>query len=155
MTHTKDEFLVFPADAGRVIANLETAYDQWLDARVQLKHLPVAMFWKTVAGLEYLAVKDTSHSSGITRGARTPDTERRLEQYQTEKAALNQRIAQADALISSRTAQYRALRLPVFPIAKSSSCAPWTSKGCCATESCLWERTLFAPTNFCAAPSSR
>lgn len=115
MPYSIDDFARFPGDADRVIANLETAYEQWLSAKVQLNRMPVSMFWKTVGETEYLAVKDTSHSGGTTCGARSADTERRLEQFQAEKASLKQRISQADALISERTAQYRALRLPVLP----------------------------------------
>lgn len=115
MAYDKDDFIAFSADSGRVIANLETAYEQWLENKVQLNRLPVSMFWKTVGGTEYLALKETSHSTGTTCGARSPQTERQLEQFQAEKAGLKLRITQADELIASRTAQYRALRLPVLP----------------------------------------
>jgi hypothetical protein len=115
MPYAKDDFIGFPADSGRVIANLETAYEQWLDARVQINRLPVSMSWKSVGNTEYLAVKETSQSVGTTCGARSPATESQFQQFQTEKTHLKQRIAQADELISARTAQYRALRLPVLP----------------------------------------
>jgi hypothetical protein len=73
------------------------------------------MFWKTVGDTEYLAVKETSQSGGTTRGARSAETESLLAQFQAEKAGLKQKLAQVEDLIGSRTAQYRALRLPVLP----------------------------------------
>jgi hypothetical protein len=98
------------------MANLEAAYEQWLDARVEINRLPVSMSWKPVGeNKEYLAVKETSRSAGTTCGARSPETERQLAQFQAEKSRLKQRVTQADELISARTAQYRALRLPVLP----------------------------------------
>ncbi|HEY4079282.1 MAG TPA: GSU2403 family nucleotidyltransferase fold protein [Burkholderiaceae bacterium] len=114
MTYLKSEFILFSQDAGRVIANLETAYEQWLDARQQLARLPVSMYWKTVGDVEYLGVKINSNSTGTTGGARSPETEAEYEQFHGEKDALRQRVANADLLINERAGQYRGLRLPVL-----------------------------------------
>ena len=114
MAHKKVDFIPFPQDSGRVIANLEAAYEQWLDARQQLIRMPVSMYWKDIGGVEYLGVKLTSSSVGTTGGARSPETEVEYEQFQSEKMALKQRVAKADELIGERSSQYRALRLPVL-----------------------------------------
>ena len=64
MAYNKADFTPFPQDAGRVMANLEAAYEQWLDARQQLIRLPVSMYWKTIGRVEYLGVKLTSIPPG-------------------------------------------------------------------------------------------
>lgn len=97
-----------------MIANLETAYEQWLDARQQLTRMPVSMYWKDVGGVEYLGVKMTSNSAGTTGGARSSETEVEYERFHAEKLALKQRVAKANELIGERSGQYRALRLPVL-----------------------------------------
>lgn len=40
--------------------------------------MPAAMHWKAVGGVQYLAVKDKSHSNGTTEGRRSAETEQRL-----------------------------------------------------------------------------
>ena len=50
MEYKKSEFILFPQDSGRVIANLEAAYEQWLDARQQIIRMPVSTYWTTVGG---------------------------------------------------------------------------------------------------------
>lgn len=40
----------FSADAGRAIANLEMAHNQWVDSRRALEELPVSMFWQAKGG---------------------------------------------------------------------------------------------------------
>ena len=114
MSFNKTDFTPFPQDSGRVIANPETAYEQWLDARQQLTRMPVSMYWKDVGGVEYLGVKMTSNSVGTTGGARSAETEAEYQRFQSEKLALKQRVAKADGLIGERSGQYRALRLPVL-----------------------------------------
>ena len=114
MAHKKSDFTPFPADADRVIANLEAAYDQWVDAKRQLANMPVSMYWKTVGGVEYLGVKMNSNSSGTTGGPRSPATEAEYDQFHSEKDALKRRVSIADELIADRSGQYRSLRLPVL-----------------------------------------
>lgn len=62
MTYPKSSFISFPADSGRVVANLEAAYEQWHDARQKLAKLPASIYWKTVGEKEYLGVKLDSAS---------------------------------------------------------------------------------------------
>ena len=55
--HLKD-LIQFSKDAGRVIANLEAAYTQWLEAQQAYQELPVTMFWQNKNGTDYLAYKE-------------------------------------------------------------------------------------------------
>lgn len=115
MTYLRSDFVPFSADAGRVAANLEAAYEQWLDARQQMAALPVSLYWQTKPSGDYLAVKQRSNDPGTTVGPRSKATEARLEEFTRLKAELKGRVAQADATIAERAAQYRALRLPPLP----------------------------------------
>jgi hypothetical protein len=115
MTYQRSDFVPFSADAGRVAANLEAAYEQWVDARQQLASLPVSLYWQTKPSGDYLAVKQRSNDPGTTVGPRSAATEARLEAFARSKADLKGRIAQADTTIAERAAQYRALRLPPLP----------------------------------------
>jgi len=115
MTYLRSDFVPFSPDAGRVAANLEAAYEQWLDARQQLATMPVSMYWQTKPSGVYLAVKQHSNDPGTTVGPRTEATEAQLAEFTRLKTELKDRVTQADATISERAAQYRALRLPPLP----------------------------------------
>lgn len=115
MGYKKDDFIAFSTDAGRTIANLETAYSQWLDTRLALDALPVSMYWQTKNGQDYLTVKQNSNDAGSTQGARTALLEAQLLEFLQQKEALKARMALTEPLVRDRAAQYRALRLPVLP----------------------------------------
>ena len=114
MIYKRHEFTKVSQDSGRVIANLEAAYEQWLDAKQALARMPVSMYWKTVSETEYLGVKLTSNSAGTTGGPRSPETQAEYENFHAEKDLLKQQAAKANELIAERCGQYRALRLPVL-----------------------------------------
>ena len=44
MTYKRKDFVPFSVDSGRVAANLEAAYEQWLNARQQLAAIHIQMF---------------------------------------------------------------------------------------------------------------
>ena len=115
MMYEKADFVPFPADAGRVIANLEAAYNQLVDANMQRDALPTSMFWQTKSGTDYLAVKRSSSDPGTTAGPRAPETERRLSDFKTLKDGLKAKITATNSLLADRAQQYRSLRLPVLP----------------------------------------
>ncbi len=69
MTCKRTDFVVFSPDSGRVAANLEAAYDQWLQARQQLAAMPVSMYWQPKGNVDYLAIKQVSSAPGTTVGA--------------------------------------------------------------------------------------
>lgn len=81
MPYRRADFVPFSPDSGRVVANLEAAYEQWLDARQQLSALPVSMYWQAKAGGDYLALKQRSTDPGTTVGARSAETEARLAEF--------------------------------------------------------------------------
>ena len=113
--YTRGEFMPFSQDAGRVIANLEAVYDQWMQAQQAYRVLPVTMFWQAKDGREYLAIKQTSLDPGTTVGLRTAETEQRLEEFTAAKSALKAKITASDQLMRERALQYRAMRLPALP----------------------------------------
>ena len=115
MVYAVSDFVPFPTDAGRVIANLEAAYTQLVDARRQLDVLPVTMFWQTKSGTDYLAVKSSSSDPGTTVGPRSAETEERFADFKDQKARLKAKVAATNVLLAERAQQYRALRLPVLP----------------------------------------
>lgn len=115
MSYLRPDFIPFSADAGRVAANLEAAYEQWLDARQQLAAMPVSLYWQHKPSGDYLAVKQRSSDPGTTVGPRAEATEARMAEFTHLKAELKARVVQADATIAERAAQYRALRLPPLP----------------------------------------
>lgn len=115
MACLKSDFIPFQTDSGRVIANLEAAYDRWHGARQTLASLPTSMFWQTKGNTQYLAVKKGGHASATTKGARSPETEAVYESFVVEKELNRKRASEATSLIEQRALQYRALRLPAMP----------------------------------------
>ena len=116
MIYEQASFTSFSADAQRVVANLEQAYEAWLDALRQLDTLPSTMHWVRRGETEYLAVKTHSRDPGSTRGKRDAGTEKQLAEFSEMKSGLEQRVASLNATVSERATLYRALRtLPVMP----------------------------------------
>lgn len=115
MIYEKSKYLPFSADAQRLAANLEQAHSFWLDARQSLLALPNSMYWAERAGHQYLYVKQTSTDNGNSLGVRSAQTEAQLAAYSEERKNALERAASADALIQTRTALYRRLRMPTLP----------------------------------------
>ena len=115
MTYQRSDFVEFSLDAGRVIANLDSAYAQLVDVTRQLTALPVSMYWQRKSGADYLAVKYKSSDFGTTLGARSPKLETELEDWAQEKEALKAKLRALTQTLSERAHQYRALRLPALP----------------------------------------
>lgn len=114
MAYKKSDFIAFWSDSGQIIANLEAAYEQWLDARRTLATLPTSMFWQAKGAAEYLAVKKNGCDSATTQGARSAQTQALYDTFVAEKQLVKERVSLADAFIEQRARQYRALRLPVM-----------------------------------------
>ena len=115
MIYEKNQYLAFSADAQRIAANLEQSYSFWLDSRQSLQNLPVSMYWAERSGNEYLYAKQTTQDSGSSLGVRSQETEQQLAAYTQDKQQLQDRVANADALIATRAALYRRMRLPSLP----------------------------------------
>ncbi len=112
MTYQRADFSPFSVDAGRVIANLETAYEQVLETERALAAMPSSMYWQNKSGTDYLAQKRGPGDSGSTVGVRSPETEQRMTQYADERQRLRDRQSSSNTLLVDRARQYRALRLP-------------------------------------------
>ena len=115
MIYEKSQYLAFSADAQRTAANLEQAHSFWLDSRQSLQNLPVSMYWAERSGSEYLYAKQTTQDNGTSLGVRSAATEQQLAAYLEEKQRLQERVANADELIATRSALYRRMRLPSLP----------------------------------------
>ena len=115
MIYSRRDFIEFSVDSGRVIANIESAYNQLVDATRQKDALPVSMYWQTKSGNDYLTVKSSSADHGTTIGLRSPEKEQQLEEFRVAKDALKARIQSTNTLLNDRASQYRALNLPALP----------------------------------------
>ncbi len=95
MTYKRSDFVQFSSDADRTVANLTTAYENWVDAQRDLGLMPSSLYWQAKGSAEYLAIKDRPNSPGTTIGGRSPETEAQLSEHQRTKDALKTRIHQA------------------------------------------------------------
>lgn len=115
MEYSRSLFGPFSSDAQRVAANLEQAYQAWLDAKRELEALPVSMYWVNKNGAQYLTVKQRSQDAGASAGSRNAATERRYTEFVEGKSQLKERLAGLEHQLDERVALYRRLRLPSLP----------------------------------------
>ena len=115
MIYKKTQYLPFSSDAQRLAANLEKAYNFWLDARQTLAKLPASLYWAERSGHQYLYAKQSGTDNGTSLGVRNPQTEQQLTTFTEEKKQAQERAASADALIQTRSALYRRMRMPTLP----------------------------------------
>lgn len=115
MTYKRSDFIQFSPDADRTVANLATAFENWVDAQRDLDSMPSSLYWQAKGITEYLAIKDRPTSPGTTIGVRSSETEAKLGEHKRTKDALKTRIHQADELIGQRAALCRAIRIPAIP----------------------------------------
>ena len=85
MIYEKTQYLPFSSDALRLAANLEQAYNFWLDARQTLAKLPVSLYWTERSGHQYLYAKQNGTDNGTSLGVRSPQTEQQLAAFTDEK----------------------------------------------------------------------
>ena len=107
------QFLLFSNEARRIAANLNQSHDAWIDSLRRLDALPSSMFFVEKSGREYLAIKRFAGDGGTTQGARSPETERRLEEFHRDREAAETAVAGTQATLAETVRQYRALKLPV------------------------------------------
>jgi hypothetical protein len=115
MIYEKYQYLPFSDDAQRVAANLEQAYSFWLDSRQTLQNMPASLYWAERADSQYLYAKQSPTDNGTSLGVRSEATEQQLTSFTEEKQLAQERAASADALIQTRAALYRRLRMPTLP----------------------------------------
>lgn len=109
------DFRPFSNDSQRISANLEQAYDAWLDAKREIESMPIGMKWSARGDKDYLIKKSTSFSNDESLGARSPETESIFNEHHEKKDSLKERIQSFDAVVSERSSLYRRLRLPSIP----------------------------------------
>jgi hypothetical protein len=115
MIYEKYQYLPFSDDAQRIAANLEQAYSFWLDSRRAVQNLPASMYWAERSDSQYLYVKQNATDNGTSLGVRSEATELQLASFTEEKQQAQERASAADALIQTRAALYRRLRMPTLP----------------------------------------
>ncbi len=115
MIYEKYQYLPFSDDAQRIAANLEQAYSFWLDSRQTLQSMPASMYWAERSDSQYLYVKQNATDNGTSLGVRSEATELQLASFTEEKQQAQERASAADALIQTRAALYRRLRMPTLP----------------------------------------
>jgi hypothetical protein len=98
----------------RIIANLGQSYDALKDEINIGASVPSNVHWKTVAGRDYLYVKDKSSIEPKSAGPRNTKTEELYAKYIAEIQSHESRIQNLNASTLQHCLQYRALRLPVI-----------------------------------------
>ena len=115
MIYERHQYLPSSSDAQRLAANLAQAYDFWLDARQTLQKLPSSMYWAERASGQYLYIKQNGTDNGTSIGPRNTESQTQFDHFVEEKKQAQERAASADALIQTRAALYRRLRMPTLP----------------------------------------
>jgi hypothetical protein len=115
MIYEKFQYIPFSEDAQRIAANLEQAYSFWLDSRQTLQNLPASLYWAERSDSQYLYAKQNASDNGTSLGVRSEATEQQLASFSEEKKLAQERATSADALIQTRAALYRRLRMPTLP----------------------------------------
>lgn len=90
----------------RLLANMETHYDTWLQAR--RVEAAGRLQWKVSGGREYLYRIVDRAGNGTSLGPRSEETERRMEAFQVAKVT----VANTWARLQAEGMAYRAFRLP-------------------------------------------
>lgn len=101
----------------RVLANLASAYDAWMEAERQLPAAKPWLAWRKVGGREYLYELRNRSGYGRSLGVRSDETEKLHEAYlarQAEYAAALERTKSLRAANDQLARMYRALQLPVI-----------------------------------------
>jgi len=106
-------FAPFSDEGLRVAANLAQRHDAWMEALRRLERLPSSMFFVAKGSSEYLTIKRYPGDPGTTAGARSPETERRLQDFHEERRQASAALAETQTALAEIVRQYRALKLPL------------------------------------------
>ena len=98
----------------RVAINLADAYEAWLPLAREEPAFRDRLQWKTVSGRQYLYRIRDRQGNGTSLGARSTQTERIHDEYQTARSDLRDRVARISPTLQEAAAVYRALRLPMI-----------------------------------------
>lgn len=103
----------------RILANLATAYDNWMGALRAGGERPERLAWKSRGSNEYLYVIRDRDGNGTSLGPRSADTEARYAGYETRRTVFEEAQTRARASFAAMAEilrQYRALRLPQIDV---------------------------------------
>lgn len=101
----------------RVLANLESAYDTWIQAERALPVLKPWLAWRSSRGHEYLYELRNRGGYGKSLGPRSPETEALYEAYVARQQARDEALDRTKSLAEANrqlARMYRTLRLPVI-----------------------------------------
>lgn len=96
----------------RTLVNLEQRYQVWIDAERALAALPYDLRRKEISGRAYLYEITGRDGNGRSLGPWSPQLERKLADYRSEKAAAKLRRDASRPLMEEAGKLARALRLP-------------------------------------------
>lgn len=106
------EFIEFNPDQNRLLADASNQYDQWLSAkRTDTQYAGIWMTFRDKNGTDYLT---SGHSNGVNQkshGARSPETERQLIEFNEGKAQSKVMLEAIQARLAERAPQLKAVRL--------------------------------------------
>lgn len=108
------EVINLSAEAMRIAVNLEQRHDAWLAAVRRSDALPSSMFFAKKGAAEYLTIKQRDGRS-TTAGARSAETEKRLADFESERAAVESALSETGKALAEIIAQAKVLKLPVVP----------------------------------------
>lgn len=114
MIYKRQDFFEFPTDSQQIAANLESAYFTQVSILKDLAAIPSSMFWSTRGDREYLLVKESPKQDGVSQGARSPQTEKKYNDYISSRTALQDRLAAIESVLKDRASLYRRMRLPTM-----------------------------------------
>lgn len=108
------EIRPFTDEQARCVANLAQQYDAWLEVERAQAALPYNLVRKEIKGHAYLYELVDRDGNGKSLGPFDSGAERKLADYQQQKAALKERRQGTLETLDATTRMYRALRLPLI-----------------------------------------
>ena len=104
----------FTDEQARCVANLAQQYDVWLEAQRASSELPYNIVRKDIKGHAYLYELFDRAGNGKSLGVFDSKAERKLSDYQQQKASLKARLRGTSQTLETTARMYRALRLPLI-----------------------------------------
>jgi hypothetical protein len=106
--------LSFTDEQARLLINLRTRYDLWMNAEQALAAMPYDLRRKLISGNYYLYEIFDRGGNGKSRGRWTDEAAHQLEDYWSAKAREKERRDNGRVLLDESARLYRALRLPLL-----------------------------------------
>lgn len=107
-------FRSFSDEQSRLLVNLRTRYDAWIDLERERAAMPYDLRRKTVGEHAYLYRIHDRGGNGKSLGSWNPEREAEFTAYHARKAELKRQLEGLRTLLNESAALYRALRLPLL-----------------------------------------